>query len=146
MASNKGLSEKRDGKSNRERLRGNEKDKWRWSLLLAMTWALWWYSEGSENKGWERVHIDGTHFRLLKLDNGFRHHSVFTMVAWFYGGSNVFNRKKEISTASINNRHVLWQGFQHGPYQSEYMKSVSQTPSKLWKSFNPGAWSIQGSD
>lgn len=29
----------------------------------------------------ERVRFDGTHFRLRELDNGFRHHSVFTVGA-----------------------------------------------------------------
>lgn len=44
--------EKRDSKSNRMRLRGNETDKWRWSPWMAMTYSLWWYSEDSE--GWEQ--------------------------------------------------------------------------------------------
>lgn len=42
----------------------------------------------------EGVLIDGTQFRLLRLDNGFRHHSVFTVRALCYGGSNMFNKKK----------------------------------------------------
>ncbi len=87
--------ERRDSKSDRGRLRGNETDKWRWSLWMAMTCASRWYNEGREDAGWERAHFDGAHFRLLRLDNGFRHHSVFTVGARCWGSNNVLNRKKE---------------------------------------------------
>lgn len=46
--------EKRGGKSNRVGLRRNKTDKWRWSLWVAMTCALWWYNEDSEDEGREK--------------------------------------------------------------------------------------------
>lgn len=62
------LTENRDSRSNTVRLRRNETDKWRPSLWIAMTCALWRYNEDGEDEGRDRVYSDGTHFGLWRLD------------------------------------------------------------------------------